>query len=223
MRDYLESLVWDGMPRLDTLLIDYLGADDTPYVRAATRKTLTAGVARIYEPGVKFDSILVLNSPQGVGKSTLFAKLGGKWFSDSLTISDMKDKTAAEKLQGYWILELGELAGIRKVDVETVKSFISRTDDKFRQSYGTTVESHPRNNVIVGFTNSESGFLRDITGNRRFWPVHVPGGSAQTVFALTQSMVDQLWAEVIIKYRAGEELFLTGATAAQAYVQHGVR
>ena len=138
----------------------------------------------------------------------------------------MKDKTAAEKLQGYWILELGELAGIRKVDVETVKSFISRTDDKFRQSCGTTVESHPRNNIIVGSTNSESGFLRDITGNRRFWPVHVPGGSAQTVFALTQSMVDQLWAEAIINvYR--RRTVLTGATAAQAYGTaaggHGVR
>ena len=132
--DFLNALQWDGTERIDSLLIDYLGADDTAYTRAVTRKTLCAAVARVYEPGVKFDSILVLNGPQGVGKSTLFAKLGGKWFSDSLTISDMKDKTAAEKLQGYWILELGELAGIRKVDVETVKSFISRTDDKFRQS-----------------------------------------------------------------------------------------
>ena len=136
VRDYLESLVWDGVPRLDTLLIDYLGADDTPYVRAATRKTLTAGVARIYEPGVKFDSILVLNGPQGIGKSTFFARLGKKWYSDSLTIADMKDKTAPEKLQGYWLLEISELAGMKKMDVETVKSFITRTDDKYRQSYG---------------------------------------------------------------------------------------
>lgn len=190
VRDYLESLVWDGMPRLDTLLIDYLGADDKPYVRAATRKTLTAGVARIYEPGVKFDSILVLNGPQGIGKSTFFARLGKKWYSDSLTIADTKDKTAPEKLQGYWLLEISELAGMKKMDVETVKSFITRTDDKYRQSYGVSVESHPRSCIIVGTTNSDGGFLRDITGNRRFWPVHVPGGSAQTVFALTQSMVD---------------------------------
>lgn len=190
VRDYLESLVWDGMPRLDTLLIDYLGADDTPYVRATTRKALTAGVARIYESGVKFDSILVLNGPQGIGKSTFFARLGKKWYSDSLTIADMKDKTAPEKLQGYWLLEISELAGMKKMDVETVKSFITRTDDKYRQSYGVSVESHPRSCIIVGTTNSDGGFLRDITGNRRFWPVHVPGGSAQTVFALTQSMVD---------------------------------
>lgn len=219
IKEYFDTLSWDGVERVDMLLIDYLGADDTPYTRAVTRKTLCAAVARVYDPGVKFDSILVLNGPQGVGKSTLFARLGGKWFSDSLTISDMKDKTAAEKLQGYWILELGELAGIRKVDVETVKSFISRTDDKFRQSYGATVESHPRNSIIVGSTNSESGFLRDITGNRRFWPVHVAGGSRHTVFELTQPIIDQLWAEAIAKYRDGEKLYLTGEVAAQAYVQ----
>lgn len=128
----------------------------------------------------------------------------------------MKDKTAAEKLQGYWILELGELAGIKKVDVETVKSFISRTDDKFRQSYGVNVESHPRTNIIVGSTNAESGFLRDITGNRRFWPVHVTGNGKYNAWDLTE--VDQVWAEAIVKYRAGEELFLKGEVAAQAYV-----
>ncbi len=219
IKEYFETLNWDGIPRIDTLLIDYLGAEDTPYTRAVTRKTLVAGVARIYQPGVKFDSILVLNGPQGIGKSTLFARLGGKWFSDSLTIGDMKDKAAAEKLQGYWILELGELAGIRKVDVETVKSFISRVDDKYRQSYGTTVESHPRNNIIVGSTNSESGFLRDITGNRRFWPVRVTGSTKQSVFDLTQPIVDQIWAEAIAGYHDGEELYLKGNVAAQAYVE----
>lgn len=219
IKEYFEALTWDGVERIERLLIDYLGADDTPYTRAVTRKTLVAGVARIYQPGVKFDSILVLNGPQGIGKSTLFARLGGKWFSDSLTIGDMKDKSAAEKLQGYWILELGELAGIRKVDVETVKSFISRVDDKYRQSYGTTVESHPRNNIIVGSTNSESGFLRDITGNRRFWPVRVTGGTKYSVFDLTQPIVDQIWAEAIAKYHDGEELYLKGDVAAQAYVQ----
>ena len=133
VKEYLSALKWDGVPRVDTLLIDYLGAEDTPYVRAVTRKTLVAAVARIFRPGTKFDSILVLNGPQGMGKSTLFARLGKEWFSDSLSISDMKDKTAPEKLQGYWILELSELNGIKKMDVETVKSFITRTDDKFRR------------------------------------------------------------------------------------------
>ena len=215
VKSYLDNLKWDETERLDTLLIDYLGAEDTAFVRAVTRKTLCAAVARIYEPGIKFDSILVLNGPQGVGKSTLFALLGKQWYSDSLSISDMKDKTAAEKLQGYWILELGELAGIKKLDVETVKSFITRTDDKFRQSYGINVESHPRSNIIVGSTNSESGFLRDITGNRRFWPVHVNGRGKYNAWELKD--VDQIWAEALKRYRDGEELFLKGNAAAQAY------
>ena len=215
IKNYFETLEWDGIERLDTILIDYLGAEDTAFVRAVTRKTLCAAVARVYEPGKKFDSILVLNGPQGVGKSTLFAILGREWYSDSLSIADMKDKTAAEKLQGYWILELGELAGIKKVDVETVKSFITRTDDKFRQSYGVNVESHPRTNIIVGSTNSESGFLRDITGNRRFWPVYVTGKGKYNAWDLKE--VDQVWAEAIERYKEGEELFLKGDVALEAY------
>jgi putative DNA primase/helicase len=199
------------------LLVDYLGAEDTDYVRAVTRKTLVAAVARIYEPGIKFDSILVLNGPQGIGKSTLFARLGKEWYSDSLSISDMKDKTAAEKLQGYWILELGELVGIKKMDVETVKSFISRTDDKYRQAYGVNVESHPRSCIIVGSTNSDGGFLRDITGNRRFWPVQVTGCGKYHPWELTD--VDQIWAEAIERYNSGEELFLTGSLEEEAVSQ----
>lgn len=219
IKEYFSALSWDGTERVDTLLMDYMGADDTPYVRAVTRKTLTAAVARIYEPGVKFDSVLVLNGPQGCGKSTFFAKLGREWYSDSLTISDMKDgKTAAEKLQGYWILELGELAGIKKVDVETVKSFVTRNDDKFRQSYGTTVESHPRGSVIVGSTNSEGGFLRDVTGNRRFWPVHVTGKGKYRGWDLQPETVDQIWAEAIARYHDGEELYLKGDEAQEAYL-----
>ncbi len=215
IKDYLEGLpVWDGTERVDRLLIDYLGAEDNPYTRAIMRKTLVAAVARIYEPGTKFDYILVLNGPQGIGKSTFFAKLGGKWFSDSLTVSDMRDKAGAEKLQGYWILELGELAGLRKIDVETVKSFITRTDDKFRQSYGINVESHPRQSVIVGSTNSTSGFLRDVTGNRRFWPVRVNLGRKK-VWDMTD--IDQIWAEAMAKYKAGEPLILIGEEEKMAY------
>ena len=217
VKEYLDGLSWDGVERLDTLLIDYLGAEDTPYVRAVTRKTFVAAVARIYEPGIKFDSILVLNGPQGIGKSTFFARLGREWYSDSLAISDMKDKTAAEKLQGYWILELGELAGIRKMDVETVKSFVTRTDDKYRHAYGVNVESHPRSCVIVGSTNSDGGFLRDITGNRRFWPVRVLGGGKYKPWDLID--VDQIWAEAIERYRLGEELFLKGELAEEAVSQ----
>ncbi|KAF1086305.1 Virulence-associated protein E [Sporotomaculum syntrophicum] len=209
IRDYFNALpAWDGIERVDRLLIDYLGAEDNGYSRAVIRKTLCAAVARVFEPGIKFDYILVLNGPQGIGKSTFFAKLGGRWFSDSLTVADMRDKAGAEKLQGYWILELGELAGLRKMDVETVKSFITRTDDKFRQSYGINVENHPRQCVIVGSTNSTGGFLRDVTGNRRFWPVRVTGG-VKKVWDMTD--IDQIWAEALVKYRAGEKLLLTGA------------
>ena len=217
IKEYLSTLKWDGVPRIDSLLIDYLGAEDTPYVRAVTRKTLVAAIARIYKPGVKFDSILVLNGPQGLGKSTLFAILGKQWFSDSLSISDMKDKTAPEKLQGYWILEISELNGIKKMDVEVVKSFITRTDDKYRQAYGVSVESHPRNCVIVGTTNSDGGFLRDITGNRRFWPVRVSGHSKYKPWELKD--VDQVWAEAIEYYRNGEQLFLKDDIAIEAYNQ----
>lgn len=214
VKEYLNGLSWDGTKRLENLLVDYLGAEDTPYVRAVTRKTLVAAVARIYEPGTKFDSILVLNGPQGIGKSTLFARLGREWYSDSLSISDMKDKTASEKLQGYWILELGELAGIRKMDVETVKSFITRTDDKYRKAYGVNVESHPRQCIIVGSTNSDGGFLRDVTGNRRFWPVRVLGKGRHKPWDL--DAVDQIWAEAAEYYHQGEELFLRGELAEEA-------
>lgn len=208
IKDYLNQLpVWDGNERVDRLLIDYLGAEDNKYTRAVMRKTLVAAVARIYEPGTKFDYILVLNGPQGIGKSTFFAKLGGAWFSDSLTVSDMRDKAGAEKLQGYWILELGELAGLRKIDVETVKSFITRTDDKFRHSYGVNVENHPRQCIIVGSTNNISGFLRDITGNRRFWPVRVSGGK-KSVWNMQD--VDQIWAEALARYKDGEDMILKG-------------
>lgn len=215
--NYLSSLPpWDETPRIDTLFIDYLGADDTPYTRAVTRKTLTAAVARVKCPGVKFDSIPVLNGNQGIGKSTLIARLGRQWYSDSISISDMKDKTAPEKLQGNWILELSEMAGIRKTDVETVKSFASRIDDKYRPSYGRVVESHPRQCVIIGTTNSDGGFLRDVTGNRRFWPIRVTGGGKKKPWDLTDEEVGQIWAEALAAYETGEELFLTGTAAKTA-------
>ena len=137
IREYLAALPeWDGVPRVDTLLIDYLGAEDNSYVRAVTKKTLCAAVRRVQEPGVKFDTMLVLNGPQGIGKSTLISRLAGEWFSDSLNLSDTKDKTAAEKLQGYWILEIGELAGLRKAEVETLRSFLSRQNDIYRAAFG---------------------------------------------------------------------------------------
>lgn len=216
--EYLNALPhWDGKKRVDTLLVDYFGAEDSIYTRAVTRKTLAAAVARIFEPGRKFDSVLILNGPQGIGKSTFFSRLAGDWFSDSLTVTDMKDKAGAEKLQGYWILELSELNGMKKTDVEVVKSFITRCDDKYRASYGVNVESHPRQSIIVGSTNAEDGFLRDITGNRRFWPVRISGQSEKKPWDIDTPTVKQIWAEALEIYKSGEVLYLKGeeATAAQ--------
>lgn len=219
VREYLNGLEqWDGIKRLENILIEYLGAADNEYTRAVTRKTLVAAVARVFEPGIKFDSILILNGPQGIGKGTLIEKLGKEWFSDSLSIDDMKDKTAAEKLQGQWILELAELAGIRKTDIETVKSFITRKDDKYRASYGINVESHPRQSIIIGTTNNENGFLRDVTGNRRFWPVKLdPSNTEKRGWDLKE--IDKIWAEALYLYKEGEELFLRGDIAQMAMIE----
>ncbi|MCG1024524.1 virulence-associated E family protein [Dehalobacter sp.] len=217
IKEYLDGLPeWDKVPRVENLFIDYFGAPDTTYTKAVSRKSMVAAVARIYTPGTKFDSVPILNGPQGIGKSTFYAKLAGEWFSDSLTLTDMKDKAGPEKLQGYWILELGELAGMRKADVETVKSFISRMDDKYRASYGVSVESHPRQCIIVGSTNAESGFLRDITGNRRFWPIRVNGSSSKKAWQITKEEVQQIWAETLVLYKSGEKLYLEGDDAMQA-------
>lgn len=209
IREFIANLpAWDGVERVDTLLIDYLTAEDTPYVRAVTRKTLCAAVKRVLVPGSKFDSMLVLNGPQGVGKSTLIAKLAGEWFSDSLNLSDTKDKTAAEKLQGYWILEIGELAGLRKAEVETLRSFLSRQNDIYRAAFGKRATPHLRQCVFFGTTNAESGYLRDTTGNRRFWPVKTPGGGKKHSWELTEEDIRQIWAEVLVYVERGEKLYL---------------
>ena len=211
IREYLESLPeWDGVPRVDTLLIDYFGAEDNDYTREAIRKWLVAAISRVYKPGVKFDYMLILNGPQGIGKSTFFAKLGGEWLTDNLTMSDMKDaKAAAEKIQGYWIIEIGEMVGMRKAEVEAVKSFVSRVEDIYRPAYGRTVERHPRECILAGTTNSDVGFLRDVTGNRRFWPIKVPGGGSKSVWDMTDDDVAQIWAEALNYYELGEPLILS--------------
>ena len=209
IRDYLFSLPeWDRTPRIETLLIDYLGAPDNRYVRAVTRKTLCAAVKRVLQPGIKFDTMLVLNGPQGVGKSTLIAKLGGEWFNDSLSLNDTKDKTAAEKLQGFWIMEIGELAGLRKAEVETLRSFLSRQNDIYRASFGKRATPHLRQCVFFGTTNEESGYLRDTTGNRRFWPVKTPGTGYKHSWQLTREEIDQIWAEALYYVNSGEKIYL---------------
>ena len=231
IKQYLESLPeWDGTSRVETFLIDYFGAEDTPYSRAIIKKILVAAYMRIYHPGIKFDYIMVLNGPQGVGKSTAIAKLGMDWYSDSLSVSDMNDKTAAEKLQGYWILEIGELAGMKKADIDKVKAFISRQDDKYRASFGRRVNSHPRQCIFFATTNEQNGYLRDNTGNRRFWPIKTPGTGSKKAWELTSDEVKQIWAEVKVLAEKGESLFIddkliaeAAEEAAQEAMQHDER
>ena len=212
IRDYLDGLPpWDGTKRIETLLVRCLQADDTRYTRAVTRKTLAAAVARIYKPGTKFDSVLVFDGVQGIGKSTLFKDLvGEEFYSETLSLTDMDDKSGAEKLQGFWVVEIGELAGMKKADIEKVKAFLSTSDDKYRPSYGKTVESHPRQCIIIASVNGERGYLRDITGNRRFWIVKVHQEVQIKKWNFTAEERDQIWAEAKTIWQSGEKLYLEG-------------
>jgi predicted P-loop ATPase len=209
IREYLAGLTWDGVPRVDTLLIDYLGAEDSAYVRAVTRKTLCAAVARVYEPGVKFDWMLVLIGAQGIGKSTLVKKLGGPWYTDSLYT--LQGKEAMEQIQGFWIIEMGELAAMRHSEIEGLRQFLSRQEDTFRVAYGRNTETFPRQCVFIGTTN-DWFFLRDRTGNRRFWPVEIPREARPklSVWAhLTTETIGQIWAEAQELWQRKEALQLS--------------
>lgn len=209
IREFLRDLPkWDGVKRLETLFIDYFNADDEKYTRAVTRKIFVAAVARVMNPGVKFDWMLVLNGPPGIGKSTIIKKLGGEWFNDSLRLSDTKDKTAAEKLQGYWILEIGELAGMSKIEENVLKNFLSSQNDIYRASFGKRATPHPRQCIFIGTTNEERGYLRDTTGNRRFWPLKVYCANKKA-WDMSKEDVMQIWAEAKAYYEAKEDLQLS--------------
>lgn len=207
IKAYIEGVEWDGQARLESVFIDYLGAEDSHYVRQATRKMLLAAVARIYSPGCKFDEMLVLVGPQGAGKSSLLAKLGRKWFSDSLRT--FENKEAGEHLQAGWIFELGELSALKKAELEEVKAFLSKTEDKYRVAYDRIVTDFPRKCVFFGTTNTKD-FLQDATGNRRFWPVDLDPKRARFSHwtHLTEDIVAQIWAEALHYYRSGEGLIL---------------
>ncbi len=212
VRDYLNSLPpWDGKKRVETAFIKYLQADDTEYVRTVTRKTFAAAVARIYVPGIKFDSVPVLDGDQGIGKSTIVKDLvTPEYYSETLSLTDMDDKSGAEKLQGFWVVEIGELAGMKKADIEKVKAFLSTSDDKYRPSYGKVVESHPRQCIIIATVNGERGYLRDITGNRRFWIIKVHQKKQKKTWDFTEEFRQQFWAEAKEIWKSGEKLYLEG-------------
>lgn len=207
VQDYLKDLpCWDGVTRVETLFIDYLGAADNTYTRAVAKTSLTAAVARAMNPGVKYDYMPVLVGPQGLGKSTLLRLLAPKWFNDSLTTLEGKD--AYETVQGSWIIELAELVGMSKSDDNRIKQFLSKQEDIFREPYGRRAGRFPRRCVFFGTTNEEE-FLRDHTGNRRFWPVNCGIQTPiKSVFTDLAANVRQIWAEAVLMWRNGEKLYL---------------
>jgi len=207
VKDFINAEKWDGIPRVDTLLIDYLGAEDTQLNRAVTRKWMAAAVARIYEPGKKFDHVLTLAGPQGTGKSTLLATLAGQWFSDTFSFS-MDYRQQREAVRTKWIVEAAELSGLRKAEVEAAKAFISATEDSYRAAYAHTLDTHPRQCVLAATTNEEF-FLRSLTGDRRWWVVDVKGNDSVAKWLPNlMANVHQLWAEAYCLYINGEKLYL---------------
>lgn len=217
VKDYLESLVWDNVKRVDYVLIDYFGVENTLYHKEAIRKTMVAAVARVFNPGVKFDTMLTLVGPQGIGKSYFINKLGKQWYSD--TFMTVKGKDSFEQMQGVWIMEVAELAAMGKADVESTKHFISKQEDIFRPSYHREVEVFKRQCIFIGTTNKDD-FLRDTTGNRRFIPVEVSAKeSLKNVFVNLEQEVDLLWAEAVHMYKNGEKLYMSGDALVEAAVK----
>ncbi len=222
VKDYLTTLQWDGVKRLETVFIDYLGAEDTIYTRAVTRKSLAAAVARAMAPGTKYDYMPVLGGSQGIGKSTLLRLLGHRWYSDSL--QTFEGKEASEMIQGVWINELGELAGLSRSENNAVKQFLSRTEDIYREPYGRRTGVYPRRCVFFGTTN-DMEYLRDRTGNRRFWPIDCGViEPTKNIFTEFKDVVPQIWAEAYVAWQLGEPLYLSGEVEEMAKeIQEGHR
>ena len=222
VKDYLDSLKWDGTPRVETVLVDYLGAEDSPYIRAVARKSFAAAVARVETPGCKYDFVPVFVGPQGIGKTTFLKTIGKEWHSDSL--QSFKGKEAAEMIQGIWINEIGEMTGYNKSEDDVIKQFLSRCDDVYRQPYGRHTGRYPRKGVFFGTCNNHD-FLKDPTGSRRFWPVDAGvRPPSKDIWRELPGEVDQLWAEAVQLWRNGEPLYMDtpdlDAAARAAQDQH---
>lgn len=199
VRDYLNDLRWDRKPRIDDFLIRVAHAEDTPYVRAVTKNFFLSAVARVFKPGEKVDTMLVLEGPQNAGKSTLFRILASDlWFLDTLFTPGTKDGYQA--LRRRWIIEWSELDALGRVELSRVKAFVSSTTDSYRPSYGKATIDFPRQCIFVGTVNPSEGYLNDPTGSRRFQPVVVEKVDLKTVRAER----DQLWAEALARYRKNE-------------------
>jgi len=197
VKDYLKSVTWDGSPRSDQWLITYLGASDTPFIRAVGARWLVSAVARVFRPGCQVDHTLLLEGPQGIRKSTALRILASdEWFADH--ISDLGSKDSRIELHGKWVLELGELDRVKRGELERVKAFLTARTDHFRVPYGRRAEDVPRSCVFAASTNDQTPFT-DESGNRRFWPVRC--GSID-IPALTRDR-DQLLAEAYQQYQDG--------------------
>lgn len=207
VKEYIKSLKWDGVKRVETAIIDYLGAEDNEYTRAVTKVTFIGAVERVFNAGCKFDTVLVLVGKQGYGKSTFVKKIGVNWGSEDFTT--FKGKEACEQIQGKWIIEVAELAAMKKVDVETVKHFISKTSDNFRGAYAEYAKDNPRQCIFIGTSNTHD-FLKDATGNRRFYPIDLINKPIKSVFKdLSEYEIGQLWAEAYQMYLNKEKSYLT--------------
>jgi predicted P-loop ATPase len=221
VRDYLESVspLWDGKPRLGTWLIDHAEAPDTPYVRGVSSTMLIAAVKRIFEPGCKHDEMVVLEGQQGTGKSTLIRLLCAdeNWFTDGVTLN-METKELIEATSGRWIIEAAELSRLSGAEAEHVRALLSRTTDRARMAYGRTTTTRPRQFLIVGTTNDDV-YLQDTTGNRRFLPVRTGSIDLDGLPAVR----DQLFAEAVARYRAGESNSLPRELIADARVEQAGR
>jgi predicted P-loop ATPase len=206
VREYLGALQWDGKPRLDRWLPAIFGTPDTEYERCIGPKWLIGAVARAYEPGCKMDNMLVLEGPQDIGKSTALADLFGRQFFTEMTLDLRDHKRFVEQILGKWIVEFAELATIRKSDTEMVKAVITMQIDRAQRSYATHATEHPRQCVLAATVNPRkgAGYLSDPTGNRRFWPVRCVKVDRKLLVAAR----DQIWAEAVHRFRAGEEWWL---------------
>ena len=219
VRDYLNTLIWDGHPRIDTLFIEYLGVADSAYARAVSRKTLVGAVARVMTPGCKFDHMLVFVGKQGRGKSSIVYKLAGgdAWFTDSVVTFD--GQKAFEAVTGKWLVEVPEMHAFDKVTMNQAKAFISKQSDFFRAAYAEFPEDRRRQCVFFGTTNNKE-CLRDETGGRRFWPLDTDAQArTKDLFKDLDLERDQIWAEAVVRWRAGETLFLPPSLEAVAAEQ----
>ncbi len=211
LTEYVRSVTWDGVPRVDTFAPRYLDTEDTPYTREVGRVLLLSMAARALRPGCKVDTIPVLEGGQGVRKSTCIAVLGGQFFAE--LEGQLGTKEAAEQLEGAWVVELPELQSLSRAEVTAIKSFASRRSDRFRRAYGRTVSDVPRRSIMVGTTNADT-YLRDETGARRFPPLRVR--TCIDIDALTADRA-QLIAEAVHRVDAGEKWHITDpAILAQA-------